>query len=110
MSIKVLVVDDSALIREVLTRMLARDGDITVVGTAIDPIEAREKIKELIEDSWKDMVGHCVVSTEQQPLAVPHTVVNFARTVNNMYKHGDAFTSSHDIKETIMLLYVKPIG
>ena len=42
MSIKVLVVDDSALIREVLTRMLSRDGDIDVVGTATDPIDARE--------------------------------------------------------------------
>lgn len=50
MTIKVLVVDDSALIREVLTRMLARDGDITVVGTALDPIEAREKIKTLNPD------------------------------------------------------------
>jgi hypothetical protein len=70
--------------------------------------DAREKIKELVEDSWKDMVRHCVVPTEQKPLAVPRTVVNFARTVNNMYKHGDAFTSSHDIKEMIMLLYVEP--
>jgi two-component system chemotaxis response regulator CheB len=50
MSIKVLVVDDSALIREVLTRMLVRDGDIQVVGTATDPIEAREKIKTLNPD------------------------------------------------------------
>lgn len=50
MSIKVLVVDDSALIREVLTRMLTRDGDITVVGAATDPIEAREKIKQLNPD------------------------------------------------------------
>ena len=50
MSIKVLVVDDSALIREVLTRMLTRDGDITVVGTAVDPIDAREKIKQLNPD------------------------------------------------------------
>lgn len=50
MSIKVLVVDDSALIREVLTRMLGRDGDIVVVGTATDPIEAREKIKQLNPD------------------------------------------------------------
>ncbi|ODT69283.1 MAG: chemotaxis response regulator protein-glutamate methylesterase [Pelagibacterium sp. SCN 63-23] len=47
MSIKVLVVDDSALIREVLARMLERDGDIVVVGTAVDPIDAREKIKAL---------------------------------------------------------------
>jgi two-component system chemotaxis response regulator CheB len=50
MTIKVLVVDDSALIREVLTRMLTRDGDISVVGTATDPIEAREKIKQLNPD------------------------------------------------------------
>lgn len=50
MSIKVLVVDDSALIREVLTRMLTRDDDIVVVGTANDPIEAREKIKTLNPD------------------------------------------------------------
>lgn len=50
MSIKVLVVDDSALIREVLSRMLARDGDIQVVGTAVDPMDAREKIKQLNPD------------------------------------------------------------
>jgi two-component system chemotaxis response regulator CheB len=50
MSIKVLVVDDSALIREVLGRMLTRDGDIEVVGTAVDPIDAREKIKALNPD------------------------------------------------------------
>ena len=50
MSIKVLVVDDSALIREVLTRMLTRDGDMTVVGAATDPIDAREKIKALNPD------------------------------------------------------------
>ena len=50
MSIKVLVVDDSALIREVLTRTLVRDGDITVVGTAVDPLDARDKIKTLDPD------------------------------------------------------------
>jgi two-component system chemotaxis response regulator CheB len=50
MSITVLVIDDSALIREVLSRTLGRDGDITVVGTAEDPIEARQKIKTLNPD------------------------------------------------------------
>ena len=50
MSIKVLIVDDSAVIREVLSRTLGRDGDITVVGTAVDPIDAREKIKALSPD------------------------------------------------------------
>jgi len=50
MTIKVLIVDDSALIREVLTRTLGKDGDILVVGTAEDPIAAREKIKTLNPD------------------------------------------------------------
>jgi two-component system chemotaxis response regulator CheB len=50
MSIKVLIVDDSAVIREVLSRTLGRDGDITVVGAAVDPIDAREKIKTLGPD------------------------------------------------------------
>lgn len=48
--IKVLIVDDSALIREVLARTLGRDDDIKVIGTAADPIEAREKIKVLNPD------------------------------------------------------------
>jgi two-component system chemotaxis response regulator CheB len=50
MSIKVLIVDDSALIREVLTRTLGRDGDIVVIGTAEDPIDARAKIRTLNPD------------------------------------------------------------
>lgn len=50
MSIRVLVVDDSALIREVLSRTLGKDGDIVVVGTAEDPLDARSKIKELNPD------------------------------------------------------------
>ncbi|MBN9305822.1 MAG: chemotaxis response regulator protein-glutamate methylesterase [Devosia sp. 67-54] len=50
MSIRVLIVDDSALIREVLSRTLGRDGDISVVGTAEDPIDARAKIKALNPD------------------------------------------------------------
>ncbi|MFY8031734.1 MAG: protein-glutamate methylesterase/protein-glutamine glutaminase [Devosia sp.] len=48
--IKVLIVDDSALIREVLSRTLGKDGDILVVGTAEDPLEAREKVKTLNPD------------------------------------------------------------
>ncbi len=50
MSVKVLVVDDSALIRSVLTKVLNNDAGIKVVGSAIDPIDARKKIKELNPD------------------------------------------------------------
>lgn len=48
--IKVLVVDDSALIRQMMEKMLASDPAIEVVGTAQDPYIAREKIKKLNPD------------------------------------------------------------
>ncbi|MBK7543598.1 MAG: chemotaxis response regulator protein-glutamate methylesterase [Candidatus Competibacteraceae bacterium] len=48
--IKVLIIDDSALVRQMLTEMLARDSGIEVVGSATDPYMAREKIKKLDPD------------------------------------------------------------
>jgi two-component system, chemotaxis family, protein-glutamate methylesterase/glutaminase len=50
MPLKVLIVDDSALVRKLLTEMLSRDPDIDVVGTAADPYAARERIKQLNPD------------------------------------------------------------
>ncbi len=50
MTIKVLIVDDSALVRKLLTEMLSKDREIEVVGTAADPYAAREKIKALNPD------------------------------------------------------------
>ena len=43
--IKVLVVDDSAVIRKVLSEIIDNQPDMEVVGTASDPYIAREKIK-----------------------------------------------------------------
>ena len=48
--IRVLVVDDSALIRQLLSKILSSDPEIEVVGTAMDPFAAREKIKKLDPD------------------------------------------------------------
>lgn len=48
--IRVMVVDDSALVRKVLTGMINRAPDMEVVGTAPDPYVARQKIKELNPD------------------------------------------------------------
>jgi len=48
--IKVLIVDDSAVVRQVLTTILNSKPDIEVVGTAADPFIAREKIKKLNPD------------------------------------------------------------
>jgi len=48
--IRVVVVDDSALMRRLLTELLNGDPDIEVVGTAADPYKAREMIKEKSPD------------------------------------------------------------
>jgi two-component system, chemotaxis family, protein-glutamate methylesterase/glutaminase len=47
---KVLIVDDSALMRQLLTQILSSDPQLDVVGTAGDPFVAREKIKALNPD------------------------------------------------------------
>jgi two-component system chemotaxis response regulator CheB len=46
----VLIVDDSALVRRLLTEMLSSDPGITVLGAAHDAYDAREKIKALNPD------------------------------------------------------------
>ncbi|MDH5218518.1 MAG: response regulator, partial [Gammaproteobacteria bacterium] len=48
--IRVLIVDDSALVRQLLTEILNQDRGIEVVGVAADPLVAREKIKQLSPD------------------------------------------------------------
>lgn len=48
--IRVLIVDDSALIRKMLTEILGSSNEIEVVGTAPDPLIARDKIKQLNPD------------------------------------------------------------
>jgi two-component system, chemotaxis family, protein-glutamate methylesterase/glutaminase len=48
--IKVLVVDDSALVRQILVEILRSARDMEVVGTASDPFMARERIKETNPD------------------------------------------------------------
>ncbi len=48
--IRVLVIDDSAIVRQVLSRELQAFNDIEVVGTAPDPYVGRDKIVELKPD------------------------------------------------------------
>lgn len=50
MKIKVLVVDDSALIRSLLTEIINQQHDMVCVGAAPDPYVAREMIKALEPD------------------------------------------------------------
>lgn len=50
MTIRVLIVDDSPLMRALLQHRLARESDISVIGTAADATEARGMIKALDPD------------------------------------------------------------
>jgi len=50
LAIKVLIVDDSALMRALLTEIISGAPDLEVVGSAPDPIVAREMIKTLNPD------------------------------------------------------------
>ncbi len=48
--IKVLIIDDSALVREILTEGLSQDSGIEILGSADDPYSARDKIVDLCPD------------------------------------------------------------
>lgn len=50
MTIKVLVVDDSAIVRQTFEKELSKDSEIEVIGTASDPYIARDKIVALKPD------------------------------------------------------------
>ncbi|MFK7864618.1 MAG: response regulator [Pseudohongiellaceae bacterium] len=48
--IRVLIVDDSAMIRKLVFEILSSDPEIEVVGSAPNPLVARDKIKQLNPD------------------------------------------------------------
>lgn len=50
MPIRVLIVDDSALVRNLLAEIINSQSDMLVVGTASDPVMARDKIRQLNPD------------------------------------------------------------
>ncbi|QNM95996.1 protein-glutamate methylesterase/protein-glutamine glutaminase [Chitinimonas koreensis] len=52
MPINVLIVDDSAVVRQVMSEELGRESDIRVIGTAADPIYAQERMKL----AWPDVI------------------------------------------------------
>jgi two-component system chemotaxis response regulator CheB len=50
--IKVIIVDDSAVVRQVMVQVLSRDPQIRVIAHAMDPIFAQERMKK----EWPDVV------------------------------------------------------
>lgn len=76
--IRVLIVDDSALVRKLVTDSLRGDPEIEVVGTAVDPYAARDKIQQLnpdvitldLEMPRMDGLTFLKILMEQRPLPV----------------------------------------
>jgi two-component system chemotaxis response regulator CheB len=76
--IRVLIVDDSAVVRKLVTEALANDPEIEVVGTALDPYLARDKIVQLkpdvltldIEMPRMDGLTFLKIIMEERPLPV----------------------------------------
>jgi CheY-like chemotaxis protein len=56
--VRVLIVDDSAVIRKVLSNLLASDPEITVAGTAGNGHQALERIPETRPD-WSRSTSRC---------------------------------------------------
>lgn len=50
--IKVLIVDDSAVVRQILTQVLEKDPQIEILGVAADPIFAMNRMKK----EWPDVI------------------------------------------------------
>jgi two-component system chemotaxis response regulator CheB len=80
--IKVLVVDDCAVMQRVIRKVLSRDPGIEVVGTAGDPYEARDKILELNPDvltldlQMPRMDGLSFIKVLQQYRTLPVVVIS----------------------------------
>src|SRR5438034_1660229 len=73
--IRVLVVDDSALMRKLIPAILARDSSIEVVGTAMDGAFALRKIEELEPDV---VTLDLEMRSEEHSLNSSHTVNSYA--------------------------------
>jgi two-component system, chemotaxis family, protein-glutamate methylesterase/glutaminase len=80
--IRVLVVDDSALARKVISDILRADPEIEVVGTANDPYMARDKILELNPDvltldvEMPRMDGISFLKILQQHRPIPAVIIS----------------------------------
>src|SRR5579871_4440616 len=48
--IRVLIVDDSAVVRQTMSEVLSADPEIEIIGTASDPFVAAERMKEQAPD------------------------------------------------------------
>ncbi len=104
-AIKVLIVDDSALIRQMLTRALSLDPAIEIVGSAKTGLEAIEKANEL----QPDVITLDIQMPELSGLeALPHIVKTTLARVVMLTSLGDAETTYQALDLGAVDFLVKP--
>ncbi|MGB4440816.1 MAG: chemotaxis response regulator protein-glutamate methylesterase [Coriobacteriia bacterium] len=104
-AIKVLIVDDSALIRQMLTRALSLDPAIEIVGTAKTGLEAIERANEL----QPDVITLDIEMPELSGLeALPHIVKTTKARVVMLSSIGDAETTYQALDLGAVDFLVKP--
>jgi len=104
-AIKVLVVDDSALIRQMLTRALSVDPAIEVVGSAKTGLEAIEKARVL----QPDVITLDIEMPELSGLeALPHIVKSSLARVVMLSSIDDAETTYQALDQGAVDFLVKP--
>lgn len=104
-TIKVLVVDDSALIRQMLTRALSVDPSIEIVGSAKTGLEAIEKAHQL----QPDVVTLDIEMPELTGLeALPHIIKSSPARVVMLSSLGDSETTYQALSDGATDFLVKP--
>lgn len=76
MSIRVLIVDDSATVRSVISQILSTDSEIEVMGTAVNPVFALRKM----EQDWPDVIISDVNMPEMDGLTFLKKVMSMRPT------------------------------
>lgn len=106
-TIKVLVVDDSALIRQMLTRALSVDPSVEIVGSAKTGLEAIEKAHLL----QPDVVTLDIEMPELSGLeALPHIIKTSEARVVMLSALGDSDTTYQALSDGATDFLVKPSG
>lgn len=72
---------------------------------AVTVEEAIEKLREIVEEAWMDIVEGCL--DQEYPMALLGKVVTFAQSLDFMYKHEDAYTLNSNLKDLLTSLLVK---
>lgn len=76
---------------------------------ATDEKVACKNLMDMVEDAWKDLNEECINPTQvARPLI--ERIVNFSRTIGELYKYDDTYTNSKTImKDNVCMVLVESV-